>query len=544
MGDEKGATCEFVGFLASHKYCVFLFALVVFSFCTRMSLSDIPLERDEGEYAYAGQMILKGSLPYTEVCNMKLPGVYFAYAGIIAIFGQSPGSVHIGLACINAITLILIFFLGNRLLDPLSGLMASACFAVLSLDPVLQGIFANSEHFVILPVVGGLILLLEALKNGRRIVLFMSGLLLGTGILMKQHGALFCLFALSYLIYSEVRAKKTLSDVIGRFSIFSIGVAVPYACTCLLFWWAGIFDKFWFWTVQYASRYTAEVPLGLGWVMLKDTLTDVIRSSPFIWLMAGVGLTAPAWSSHARKHAGFTYGLLFFSLFSIMPGLYFRRHYFLFLAPAASLLFGMAVSAAQNEIDKASRKGFILFVPIVVSALVLAGSLYKHGSFMLGNTPEQLSRSINGLNPFPESLEIARFIKENSDPGDRVAILGSEPQIYFYSGRRSATGYIYMYPLMEQHEFALDMQKSMIREIEAIVPKFLVFVHIDTSWAIHPGSNTMLLRWLNDYHAKHYRVVGVIDIARPQTQYFWAPNLKWPPSSQQWIVVFQRIGGA
>lgn len=37
-----------------------------------------PLERDEGEYAYAGQLMLQGIPPYQLAYNMKLPGTYAA----------------------------------------------------------------------------------------------------------------------------------------------------------------------------------------------------------------------------------------------------------------------------------------------------------------------------------------------------------------------------------------------------------------------------------------------------------------------------------
>jgi len=39
----------------------------------RVRLADIPLERDEGEYAYFGQLILEGIPPYSLAYNMKLP---------------------------------------------------------------------------------------------------------------------------------------------------------------------------------------------------------------------------------------------------------------------------------------------------------------------------------------------------------------------------------------------------------------------------------------------------------------------------------------
>ena len=71
-----------------------------------------------------------------------------------------------------------------------------------------------------------------------------------------------------------------------------------------------------------------------------------------------------------------------------------------------------------------------------------------------------------GLNPFPESIAIAEYIKAHSKEQDKIAVLGSEPQIYFYSNRHSATGYIYVYGLMEDQKYALKMQKEMAEEIE------------------------------------------------------------------------------
>ena len=63
-----------------------VFTLVV---AIRIRLLGIPLERDEGEYAYAGQLILQGIPPYKLAYNMKFPGTYAAYAVIMSIFGQT-----------------------------------------------------------------------------------------------------------------------------------------------------------------------------------------------------------------------------------------------------------------------------------------------------------------------------------------------------------------------------------------------------------------------------------------------------------------------
>jgi hypothetical protein len=97
-------------------------------------------------------------------------------------------------------------------------------------------------------------------------------------------------------------------------------------------------------------------------------------------------------------------------------------------------------------------------------------------------TPTQVSRTTYGTDPFPEAQLVASYIRANSSPEAHVAILGSEPEIYFLSRRHSATGYIYTYGLMEPQPFARQMQGEMIREIETDAPKFVVFADNIMSW--------------------------------------------------------------
>ena len=48
-------------------------ALVIVA-AVRLRLLNLPLERDEGEYACAGQLMLQGIPPYEFAYNMKFPG--------------------------------------------------------------------------------------------------------------------------------------------------------------------------------------------------------------------------------------------------------------------------------------------------------------------------------------------------------------------------------------------------------------------------------------------------------------------------------------
>src|ERR1035438_4359591 len=82
--------------LSASRYCCYglLLLIILFFALIRFQLRESPLERDEGEYAYAGQLILQGIPPYQLVYSMKLPGTFAAYSVILAVFGQTPGAIH------------------------------------------------------------------------------------------------------------------------------------------------------------------------------------------------------------------------------------------------------------------------------------------------------------------------------------------------------------------------------------------------------------------------------------------------------------------
>ena len=528
--------------IALRKYELLLLLVVVLSACMRYGLVGVPLERDEGEYAYAGQLILQGIPPYEELYTMKLPGTNLVYAGIMALCGQTHEGIHVGLIAFNILIIITMYYLTKQVVDSLAGIIAAASFAILSMGQSIQGIYANTEHFVIFFALTGIILLLYALERQKAWLVFLSGLLLGSGILMKQHGMAFIAFALLYLFTHEFLApyRKGWRNGLFLVAVLSIGAILPYLITCLVFIYLGLFDKFWFWTVTYALTYTSTIPMDLAWEGFKESAKGIFTAAPLIWVLAFIGLASLAWDERARNRSLFIGGFALFSFLSILPGFYFRPHYFILILPAAALLSGLAVSSMAGKLPSGGswiQRGIIPGLIVIIGILI---SVFQQKQFLFEMTPTQISRATYGLNPFPESLEIARFIKDNTTENDRIAIIGSEPQIYFYSSRRAATGNIYMYPLMEKHDYALEMQKEMIREIEYTRPKYLVYVHIQTSWLAQRDSHKLIFNWLEQYLDRYYTIAGVVNISMDKTEYLWSPDIQAPPDSPAWIAVFKK----
>src|SRR5437899_10622345 len=136
-----------------------LACIVLFVAAIRFRLRDMPLERDEGEYAYTGQLILHGVAPWKLAYSMKYPGTAACYAAFMALFGQTCAGVHLGLLAINAATIVLLFLLAWELTGLVSSCVAAATYALMSLSGDALGPAGHATHFVVLPAVAGLVLL-------------------------------------------------------------------------------------------------------------------------------------------------------------------------------------------------------------------------------------------------------------------------------------------------------------------------------------------------------------------------------------------------
>ena len=459
---------------------------------------------------------------------MKFPGTYAAYALIISIFGQTIIGIHLGLLLINTVTIVLIFFLGRRLVNATVGLAAAMSYAVLSVSPSVLGFAGHATHFVLLPVLGGTLLLLTTTNrqgNGR---LFASGLFFGSGLLMKQPGIFFALFGAIYLVSSGLHRRFPLKTVLLQSLIFSTGVIFPFGITCLLLWRSGVFDRFWFWTIDYARHYASLLPFSQASQLFFYSAREVIVAGWPICLLAGIGLFAGLWDSRTRSSTVFLLGFLFFSASALCAGFYFRLHYFIFVLPAISLLAGVAISRLSDL--GVGRSIVARFIPIVILGTALAWPVLAERKFFFEASPADASRMIYPESPFGESIRIAEYLRKHTSSSDTIAVLGSEPQIYFYSDRHSATGYIYGYGLMEAQKYANQMQQEMIREIERARPKFLILVVMPDSWLQRPESDRLIFNWASEYTAQNYAIAGFVNMRPRRNQV----GFRVPSDNAQW----------
>lgn len=501
---------------------VILCGILIFVAAIRFRLRDMPLERDEGEFAYAGQLFLHGVPPGKLAYTMKLPGTHAAYAILMLVFGQSNSGIHLGFLVVNCATVVLIFLLARALAGALAGCVAGAIYAMITLSGDVLGTAAHATHFVVLTAVGGMLLLLQASKTGKPPAYFASGFLLGAAVLMKHNGILFLAFGaicLAWLGYSKSLGPKATFLKAG--SAFLSGVVAPFLVLLLLLWLGGTIENCWFWSVRYARAYAKPNP---GLMIIRRMLMQRMPQIMMLPFYAALfGLVALWLRRSSWRTALFATGFFFTSLVAVVPGLHFRPHYFVLLAPAIAVLSG---TLAQNATDfLRSRFKWLMPIPVLAFTLLLIKGIARERNLFFQMTPVEACRLLYGNQPFPEAIVLADYIREHSSPDAHIAVLGSEPEIYFYAHRRSATGYIYTYPLTEHQPFAREMQGQMRQEIENARPQFVIQVRSWTSWLSRPGSAARVTKTCDELTPASYTLIATCNFQNEnRVSWDWHPD--------------------
>jgi len=520
-----------------------ILAVIIIASVIRLHLLEIPLERDEGEYAYIAQLLMHGEPLYVSAYSMKLPAIYFVYAAVMAILGQSPYGIHMGLVLITAITTMLVFLLARRILGSYAGVMAGAAFSLLALGK--YALAFNIEHLIILLVLSGFLALLSAINRGGGFLL--SGLIFGLAFIAKQHAVFFILFGVFYIFWAHTMIRPiSMPATLKRVSLFLAGAASPFIFICLYIYAVGAFGAFWFWVFEYAARYCALMTFSEGIKSFLYVSGKMIGSSPLVWAAAGIGLITAVRSGLGRDKIVFIMGFSVSSFLAITPGLYFRHHYFIFLFPVIAVFAGVVARYAgqflsAKGISRPARNAILAVMVILFFGL----SVFQQKGFLFQLNPADACRDIYNRAPFTESVEIARYIEDNSGKNSRVLVLGSEPQIYFYLRRHAPVKYIYMYPLLENTPYTMSLQKRFREEVESSKPEYLICVNVDTSWFngyVSPDLAKPLFDWVNTYPRKYYDVVGAVDmISNNHSVYSWGEGAKdYRLKSDRYIIIFKR----
>ncbi len=502
---------------------VLLAVVLLLSLLLRLRFVSVPLERDEGDYAYIAWLINEGGVPYRDAFDQKPPGVYFIYLGFMKLFGFTTEGLHVGLYIWTLGTILFVYLVGRRVLSPVAGILAAAMFSVGSISPAFLGTAVNTESLMVLPLAAAAFLAAAVLTQHDAPLsrCLLCGLMIGVATTLKQVAVTDGAFFAVVIVVATIRARRPPRILVARLAMLALGAVVAWIPLLAYFAAKGAVSNLFGDVLLHNLRYSSVVPL-------SDYPANLFRSMklsliPYVWpylVMAFLGLLVTA-MRRGEKTEGFVWwfvpGWLLTSFVGASVGGFYRQHYLLQTLAPLALLAGYFLDVATRRLSSPLVRRALCTAAVALPLAFNVRTFFVYG-------PDQLSAVLYPGNPFVESKRVADLVRQQTSPTDKVLIVGSEPQILFYAQRHSASRYILTYPLMMDVDGAAERQVEMFAEAEVAQPPLVVVVNVFASHLAGPWTSSYLFdhvgALLEHDYVRIYPTEGSAAAASPPLQVF------------------------
>jgi 4-amino-4-deoxy-L-arabinose transferase-like glycosyltransferase len=433
-----------------------LAGIVLIAVTLRLPFLSVPLERDEGAYAYMATRWLAGEVPYRDIFDHKPPLIYLAYfpAAILANGSAEPIRL-IGAAWFLA-TLVMVYVTARFVWGPAAALISTLLYAAFGNAVRIQAINSNTEHLLVLLAMGALCCFLRERCRGTFGWLFVSGLLCGLSVLTKPVAALqFGVLVLAAILGPSNPTAGTTAAV-RRATVLLLGFALPIATCCYYFWSQGALDALRQAVLDYNGLYVQYANVALmgqvglfGYVSLLGYLPPVLAC---LWLLLYVAL----WRVLMRERTWSHLVLVAWTaaaFIGIKTAAREYPHYYVTILPALALWGGFAVKATWHQMQwrlEVSRvKRFAAGGVLGLAAILAVAYVADAATFYSSGHDNVLQAEYvqNDAKLFSKAPAVAAVIREASTSDEPILVWGSEPELYYYAQRRSVTRFIYTYPM-------------------------------------------------------------------------------------------------
>lgn len=507
----------------------------------RAPLLDLPLERDEGEYATIAWRMQEGDVPYRDAFDQKPPGVFGAYWLAFTLLGRDAASPRLLLHGWLLVGAAALWLWMRSLAGPLAAAFAVLVLAVASADPRLGAATANTELFLVPALIIALGCALHPRATARAGPWFVAGAASGLAVAFKQVAATNALYLV--LLAAVLHAPGGRAARFGALVAGGLAVVAPIVAW---FAWQGALGEFVDAVLLHNFSYAARRSWGEGFSSLAHALSQQAPSLAGVWGLATLGLAMTRDEApRARPLLG---GWLLVSLLGVAIGWQFRPHYFVQALPALAACAGLGAAALYGKL--ATRSATTGAVAAALMALgVVAAPALANRAVLFAESPRAAARAIWGLNPFPEAERIARHIAATSAPDESVYVVGSEAQIFFLAERPSATRYIFFYPLTGGYEKAAERQREVIRDVESARPRFVVWVNVATSLLANARTDRYVFERSEALLARDYAIELVAHpnetgddyvLARGASASAWLTEHRDELGVLPWVGVYRR----
>lgn len=421
-----------------------------------------------GAHAAMGAYLTRGLVPYVDVIDNKQPLPYLLYAVVAALRPYSVAAIRLSAMVVAAATVLTVVLFGRRLMGLPRAVAAGMLVAVVGASRWVQGVDLNTEH--LLAFTGALAVLVPLAVPARRsrTWVLICGFLVGLAALSKAPGALLAAPALVALLWrDQERGNESVVRTVSWFVAGATLAGLPF-----LAWYAviGELDSFLYWNVVYNVAYSGAVDVPWWrWILPAQQVWPVATLGA-----GGAAIVSLRIANGRRDRVAMT-------LVTWLAAAYigarigqrdFPHYYAPLVVPAA---LGLLLPSSRVA-HSARRLTGALATAATVAALFATDVV---GQF--GHTGDELVvrlYRISQARPWIWHEEVGAYLREHSDPGDELYVVGNEPGFYWSSGLAPASPHIVSFP----GEVLRDFDDSVAADLAADPPDYVVQPYGGNLW--------------------------------------------------------------
>jgi Dolichyl-phosphate-mannose-protein mannosyltransferase len=478
---------------------------VVAAFALRIPSIAEPLGIDQSLWASAVRGMARDQLLYRDVWEQRPPGIYFTYLAGFRVFGWTPAAVAWMDILASAATTLLLFAIVRRLSNALTGAVAAALYASLTMPGWLyrhDGFLERSvcETFIVVCVALAAWCAVKWREaKASDLWAFGVGFFAGAAVVYKPNAGLYLPAMLLWMWFYRP-ASITARAGVRLFGVAVLGAAAAPALTLLWLWRLDLlgdarvavldFNRFYVSQGLTLKGYASDFSKAI-WLRMK---TDPL------WAAGGIGSLAVAWELVRRRALDALAGLAVFwgaaaALVIVVNGARLFNTYFIqAFAPLAVLAAWLLVERARGSIGQR-------LVSAVTAALMLTLLVQRHYVTRVNEFVDADLAALRGTIDRPAYLdrfggygndrgysaraneELATYVRQHTAPDDRIFLFGiNGAGVYFLSDRLTAHRFLrvnfFVPSEFPDADFTLA---AVVSDLASRRPRYLIFEALHSS---------------------------------------------------------------
>jgi 4-amino-4-deoxy-L-arabinose transferase-like glycosyltransferase len=471
-----------------------LAAAVIAIFFVRLAGVVEPIGPDQGVYLTIVWGLRRGLRLYRDLWEQKPPGIYLIYRLGLSVFGERMATAFWLDYAASALTTLVLFDLGRRLVSLKFGALVAAIYAFASLPPVrypLGGFLERSvtEPFIVVFAAAAAWSAAMAISRDGKRWPCAAGLLIGMAAVFKQTALIYWpAFTIWTWLSTDVRRAR-------RFAIYSgIGAAIAPILAVVWLWSQGVLQDAYVATIEYNMAY-----LAVGGQTTAGTLDKFAHEvwrrmkTDEVWALGTLSATIAVYAWWRRRTTAprvASLGALWLAATLIATAANGPRTFSQYFIPSLlplSLCSAWLVREALAWNGARRIAAFAGIAALTMLMLTRSGSLGRGISMttwdaqhLFGRTDREAylqrfqsksSRAFSAM--YNERL--AAYIRTRTAPDERIFVFGMSAGTYFLSGRLPATKFLWAYPavsnMIDRPDFRVE---TLANELARIAPRYIV----------------------------------------------------------------------